>query len=165
MAGDVPSDLVRHGFEVATRLRTWEPNDVQLQVAGLLHDTGLLIAPGDELGHPNNGAMWVGELFGKRCAELIALHVDAQRYFDFADETYQPKIAPTASFAEQAAPMTEAEARDFVAHPYSAAAMVLRRADDHTDQVDSSEAAPDFETWTAIMKALAAQSSDARSAS
>src|ERR1700761_5524147 len=79
VAGDVPAVLVAHGVSCADLLAEWHREDLELQVAGLLHDIGLLLYPGDELGHPRHGAEYVRELLGARTARLIELHVDAQR--------------------------------------------------------------------------------------
>lgn len=133
IAGDVPADLVRHGVRTADLLAAEHPGDLELQVAGLLHDIGLLLVPGDELGHPRHGARYVRGLFGDRCAELIDRHVDAQRYLEATVPGYTVAPPPTAAFAEQATAMTAAEAAAFEAHPMFAAITALRSADDRAD--------------------------------
>ncbi|MEV4391183.1 inositol oxygenase family protein [Nonomuraea sp. NPDC049607] len=46
-----PVPLLDHGLQVAAVLRDRHPGDRELQVAGLVHDLGHLLAPGDEAGH------------------------------------------------------------------------------------------------------------------
>src|SRR5256885_8338848 len=101
VAGDVPAVLVSHGVQCAELLAREHPDDLELQVAGLLHDVGLLIQPGDEIGHPRNGADFVRTLLGPRVAGLIALHVDAQQYLALTRPDYQAGIAPTEGIVEQ----------------------------------------------------------------
>lgn len=132
VAGDVPAMVISHGVRCATHLRRSHPDDLELQVAGLLHDVGLLLVPGDELGHPQHGANYVRPLFGDRCAQIIALHVDAQRYLEMTVEDYVTTPPPTAPFAAQPQAMTDEEARAFSAHPLFHVALDLRDADDHS---------------------------------
>ena len=130
VAGDVPAVLVAHGMVCADLLAEWHSEDLELQVAGLLHDIGLLLCPGDELGHPAHGARYVRGLVGHRTARLIELHVDAQCYLQRTALGYEVTPPPTASFAPQAEPMSAAAARAFEQDPLFEAALELRRADD-----------------------------------
>jgi predicted HD phosphohydrolase len=130
VAGDVPAVLVAHGTVCADLLAEWHSEDLELQVAGLLHDVGLLLYPGDELGHPAHGARYVRRLLGTQTARLIELHVDAQRYLELTTPGYAVTPPPTAAFALQPDPMSAASARAFEQDPLFAAALELRRADD-----------------------------------
>lgn len=135
VAGDVPAVLVAHGTVCAELLAAWHSEDIELQVAGLLHDVGLLLYPGDELGHPTHGANYVRKLLGQRTARLIELHVDAQRYLELTMAGYEVMPPPTATFAPQPKPMSLAAARAFEQDPLFEPALELRRADDAASDV------------------------------
>src|SRR5580700_1536763 len=62
-----------HGLQCAANLKASRPEDVQLQVAGLLHDVGHQFAPGQPELHGVNGAAFLRELFGDRVADLVEL--------------------------------------------------------------------------------------------
>lgn len=130
VAGDVPAVLIAHGSVCADLLAQWHGSDLELQVAGLLHDVGLLLYPGDELGHPSHGARYVATLLGGRTARLIELHVDAQRYLELTAPGYEVTPPPTAAFAAQPDRMSLAAARAFEQDPLFESALELRRADD-----------------------------------
>lgn len=130
VAGDVPAVLIAHGSVCADLLAQWHSADLELQVAGLLHDIGLLLCPGDELGHPANGAQYVRILLGHRTARLIELHVDAQRYLELTAPGYEVTPPPTAAFAAQPDRMSPAAARAFEQDPLFEPVLELRRADD-----------------------------------
>ncbi|MGY2112312.1 HD domain-containing protein [Nocardia gipuzkoensis] len=150
MAGDIPAVLVSHGVQCAELLSVRYPEDIELQLAGLLHDIGLLLVPGDELGHPRHAADYVRHLFGHRVAGIIALHVDAQRYLEATAENYLVTPPPTATFAEQPAPMSDAEIKAFLAQPLASAALSLREADDAA--VDETRREHDLGTWIDLME-------------
>jgi predicted HD phosphohydrolase len=155
IAGDIPSVLVSHGVQCAEVLAVDYPDDLVLQIAGLLHDVGLLLAPGDELGHPQHGADYVRELFGLRCADLIGMHVDAQRYLEMTVDGYRVTPPPTSALAPQPQPMTESERQVLERHALFGAAVALRRADDRA--CNSHRRERDLSFWAARMKATATE--------
>lgn len=159
MAGDIPAVLVTHGAQCAEILARWYPEDPELQIAGLLHDIGLLLVPGDELGHPRHGADYVAALFGDRVAGVIRLHVDAQRYLEATVKGYRVTPPPTAAFVAQPVPMTAADVAAFLAEPLADAALELRRADDLA--VDESRRERDLTAWVALMERVAASAGQA----
>ncbi|MGK8487779.1 HD domain-containing protein [Nocardia asiatica] len=150
MAGDIPAVLVTHGVQCAELLTARYPEDSELQLAGLLHDIGLLLVPGDELGHPKHAADYVRNLFGDRVADIIALHVDAQRYLEATAENYLVAPPPTAAFAEQPDSMTDDEIEAFLAEPLASAALSLREADDAA--ADETRREHDFGIWIDLME-------------
>jgi predicted HD phosphohydrolase len=156
LAGDVPAVLISHGVQCAEELYAEFPSDLELQVAGLLHDIGLLLVPGDELGHPRHGATYVREMFGERTSAIIALHVDAQRYLEATVPGYRVIPPPTAAFAEQPEPMTESEIERFRADPLFEVCVALRHADDRAGDCDRREAT--LGVWRARMDELKARS-------
>lgn len=153
LAGDVPAVLVTHGVQCAEILAAEHPGDPELHLAGLLHDIGLLLVPGDELGHPRHGADFVRPLLGDRTADIIALHVDAQRYLEATVDGYAVTPPPTAPIAEQPAFMTDGEIREFLVKPLSEAALRLRHADDRA--IDEQRRGDDLARWRVVMGEVA----------
>lgn len=125
-----PVALLDHGLQVAAVVRSWHPDDPELQVAGLVHDIGHLLNPGDEAGHAAAGADAVRPLLGDRVAGLVELHVPAKRYLATVEPArgLSPESARTLEL--QGGLMSSDEVTAYEAHPYGAAAVILRRADD-----------------------------------
>ena len=121
---------LKHALQCADVLHGWAPDDVELQVAGLVHDIG------SALGHPEDhgqiGAEAIRGLLGERVAELVRLHVDAKRYLVTIDADYFAKLSPTSvrTLQLQGGPMQVGEARAFGANPFCNDALRLRQADD-----------------------------------
>ncbi|CAL9620998.1 hypothetical protein [Streptomyces sp. enrichment culture] len=67
-------DLLAHSLQTAALLRRGRPADKELQIAGLTHDVGRLLRPGDGTGHTGPGAHAVRTLLGDRVAGLVRLH-------------------------------------------------------------------------------------------
>lgn len=149
VAGDIPAVLVTHGVQCAEILATQYTDDIELQLAGLLHDIGLLLVPGDEIGHPVYGADYVRNVLGDRVAGIIALHVDAQRYLEATVPGYTVTPPPTAEFATQPPAMTAADIAIFLAEPLAPAALSLRRADDLA--ADEARRDQNLSRWVALM--------------
>ena len=51
-----PVDLLSHALQCAAILAESVPADLELQVAGLVHDLGHLATPGDDVRHASAGA-------------------------------------------------------------------------------------------------------------
>ncbi|WP_051941362.1 HD domain-containing protein [Phaeacidiphilus oryzae] len=128
-SGD-PVDLHDHGLQTANLLLLRHPHDVALQVAGLVHDLGHLLRPGDDAGHAQHAATAVRPLLGERVARLVELHVPAKRYLAAVRPRRALSRQSAFTLLAQGGPMSEAERADFRADPLAAAALALRRADD-----------------------------------
>lgn len=128
-SGD-PVDILDHGLQVAAVLAERHPDDEELQVAGLVHDIGHRLVPGDEAGHGAHAAAAVEGLLGPRVARLVALHIPAKRYLAATDPglVLSPESARTLGC--QGGPMASREAAAFEADPDFSGAVALRRADD-----------------------------------
>ncbi|MEV7525262.1 hypothetical protein [Streptomyces sp. NPDC091371] len=61
------------GLETAALLRRSHPFDKELQVAGLVHELGALLCPGDRTFRADLAAAAVRPLLGERVAMLVAL--------------------------------------------------------------------------------------------
>lgn len=131
LAGAEPV-LREHSLQTADLLAAARPDDLELQAAGLLHDIGHVLAPGDDAGHGDVAAAALAPLLGSRVAELVRLHVPAKRYLVTVEPSYRDLLAPdsTATLTVQGDTMSADERLRFEAEPHSADAVVLRRADD-----------------------------------
>ena len=78
--------ILDHSLQCAARLRTSHPDDVELQVAGLVHDLGWLELDDGrwtlrlDAAHDVDGRALVAPLLGPRVAALVGGHVAAKRY-------------------------------------------------------------------------------------
>ncbi|MFJ6755994.1 MULTISPECIES: HD domain-containing protein [unclassified Streptomyces] len=66
-----------HALRTAALIRRSHPSDKELQLAGLLHDIGKLLRPGDGARHAVFAAEAVRPLLGERVARLVRLHASA----------------------------------------------------------------------------------------
>ncbi|MBW5480511.1 HD domain-containing protein [Streptomyces bambusae] len=152
-SGD-PVDLHDHGLQTAALLRRSHPYDKELQVAGLVHDLGHLLVPGDDAGHAAHAAAAVRPLLGRRVARLVELHVPAKRYLAAVEpgRTLSPRSGLT--LAVQGGAMGGAEARAFAADPDAQAAVILRQADDAGKVVGLDAGV--LEDWRPVLELVAA---------
>lgn len=110
--------------------------------ACLLHDLGhLLAAERDGLTEHNTDAddlhqymalPFLRGLFSDAVLEPIRLHVDAKRYLCLIDTDYHNTLSPASkhSLNLQGGVFSESEASHFIAQPFAAEAVRLRRYDD-----------------------------------
>ncbi|MFI1097888.1 HD domain-containing protein [Streptomyces sp. NPDC020917] len=149
-----PVDILHHGLQVAAVLAGRYPDDEELHVAGLVHDIGHRLRPGDEAGHGEHAAQAVAGLLGERVARLVALHIPAKRYLAAIDPglALSPESARTLDC--QGGPMSPAEVAAFEAGPDFAAAVALRRGDDAGKVVGL--AVPGLARWRPAVARVAA---------
>jgi phosphonate degradation associated HDIG domain protein len=138
-----------------------------LIAASLLHDVGhLLHQLGDnpaEHGvydrHEAIAGKQLRALFGAAVAEPIRLHVDAKLWLCATDPGYAATLSPASvrSLALQGGPFAPAEADAFIAAPFAADAVRLRRWDDDA-KIAGLETPPlaHFRRYLADAKAAAA---------
>jgi gamma-butyrobetaine dioxygenase len=88
--------------------------------------------------------------------EPVRLHVAAKRYLCAVEPSYFGRLSEASVYtlSVQGGPMTEAEAREFTAHPYAADAIRVRRWDDEAK--DPSAEVPDFDHFRPMLEDLAA---------
>lgn len=134
-----------------------------LIAAALLHDVGHFrgaVHGGDLMAgvrdnrHSDQGADWLAPWFGAQVTEPVRLHVAAKRYLCAVEPDYLDRLSPASvhTLSLQGGPMTEAEAQAFVALPYAADAVRLRRWDD--DAKDPQAHVPDFAHYRTLLAGL-----------
>ncbi|MEV0093905.1 inositol oxygenase family protein [Streptomyces sp. NPDC050738] len=153
-SGD-PVDLYDHALQTAHLLRRSYPSDKELQVAGLVHDLGHLLSPGDDAGHADRAADAVRGLLGARVAGLVGLHVTAKRYLATVEpgRALSPQSALTMGL--QGGVMTAQEVAAFERDPLCEAAVTLRHADDAGKVVGLD--AGIMEDWRPVLELVAAR--------
>lgn len=148
--------ILHHGLQCAAALRVGNPDDHELQVAGLLHDLGHVLQPRCEDRHGTIGADFVRPVFGDRVAALVEEHVPAKRYLVTVDSSYreQLSVGSARTLVLQGESMTDQELWSFRSSPDFDAAVELRRADEAAKDPAASVAG--LEAWLATMEMVAA---------
>ncbi|MFI9649419.1 HD domain-containing protein [Streptomyces sp. NPDC052040] len=142
-------DVHEHALQTAALLRRSHPADKELQVAGLVHDIGLLLRPEEGTGHPDRAADALRPLLGERVSRLIRLHAAAERYL----AACSPVRGPSAP-APAGGPMTAREAAAFARDPLADDALTLRQADEAA-RVRGLDAGV-LEDWRTVLELVAA---------
>ena len=147
--------ILLHGLQCAAILGRSDPHDPELQLAGLLHDVGHLLAPGREDLHGRAAADYLRPLFGERLAALIDGHVPAKRYLVTEDPAYGAglSVGSRRTLEIQGGPMTREEAAAFRSSPYLEEILELRRADDMAK--DPATVVPALDTWLPVLERAA----------
>ncbi|WP_216893590.1 HD domain-containing protein [Nocardia alni] len=156
--GGDPVDILDHDRQCAQLLRRDHPEDEELQIAGLVHDIGHTLVPGDDAGHGRHGAAAVRGLLGERVARLVELHVVAKRYLVATDSEHAVSLSASSrrTLTAQGGPMNAVEVAEFEHDPDFAAALTLRRADD-AGKVVGLPVRP-LESWRPVVERVAARS-------
>jgi predicted HD phosphohydrolase len=153
-SGD-PVDILDHGLQVAALLALGYPEDLELQVAGLVHDIGHYLVPADEAGHADHAADAVASLLGSRVAGLVRAHIPAKRYLAATDPSLILSPESLRTLGCQGGPMTADEVVAFEADPDFEMAVELRRADD-AGKVIGLDVGP-LESWRPAVERVAAR--------
>lgn len=142
-----------HHLQCAAVLAERYPDDTDLQIAGLLHDIGHYLAPGQPDLHGRLGAQYLRGLFGERVSALVELHVDAKRYLVSVEPEYRSTLSASSvrTLIVQGEAMSEDEIVQFEAHPEAYDAVALRRADEEA-KVPSRQV-PSLDAWLPILEA------------
>jgi predicted HD phosphohydrolase len=152
------ADESKHGLQCAYELAMMRPDDVGLQLAGLLHDVahGTESADGlsTEATHGDVGAAMVRPVFGERIAALVQLHVPAKRYLVTVNPAYASLLATDSidSLALQGGNMSRDEVARFEETPHAMHAVVLRQADDQAKR--PSRNVPGLDHWRVVAHAF-----------
>jgi predicted HD phosphohydrolase len=143
-----------HCVQCADLLRAAYPDDLELQIAGLVHDLGWL--EGLDGAHDVVGRELVQGLLGDRIGALVGGHVAAKRYLLATDPTYAALLSArsevTLSF--QGGVMDAAEVAEFERRTDRDDLVALRRADDAAKV--RGRARPALDLWRARVEGIAA---------
>ncbi|MFL6239708.1 MAG: HD domain-containing protein [Actinomycetes bacterium] len=161
-------DLLAHGLQCAAALAEAVPDDLELQVAGLVHDIGHIVyaraeghsAEDEDAHHAAVGAAIAAPLLGDRVAFLVRHHVDAKRYLVSNDPAYADALSPRSveSLTAQGGTLTDGE-RAILDHSHDLDALVaLRRADDAA-KVPGARV-PGLVSWLPVLRTVAGHLDD-----
>lgn len=138
--GEAVSQL-EHALQCAYLAETKGETD-EMVVASLLHDVGHLVAPRaggalesdphrDDV-HQYLAVPFLRGLFPESVLEPIRLHVNAKRYLCHVEPAYWESLSPVSrqSLELQGGIFNPGQAAAFIAQPYAADAVRLRRYDD-----------------------------------
>lgn len=141
-----------HGLQCAAALKAVAPDDIGLQVAGLLHDVGHTLSHIRD--HGEAGRTLVVDLVGERVAELVALHIPAKRYLVTTDPSYRARLSPMSihTLAIQGGDMTPDEVAEFETYAHWRAALKLREADEAAKVVGLD--VPGLDAWRGALRAV-----------
>jgi predicted HD phosphohydrolase len=153
----VPVSQLDHALQTAALLEHDHPDDLELAVAGLVHDIGHLLEGGTDEAHAGDGADAVRRALGDRVAGIVGLHVEAKRYLVGVEGDYDGELSPDSviSLRRQGGSLGAAEADAFARLPLAGDAVTLRRADDH-GKAEGLLVRP-LEWWVPRLQALSDQ--------
>lgn len=148
-------DALQHGLQCGHQLALRRPRDVELQVAGLVHDIGHDLVPDDEDMHGVHAAESIRWLLGDRVARLVELHVPAKRYLVTVDPRYTDLLSARSAqtVQQQGGPMTSGDLIAFEDTGCSADALILRMADDGAKVPGA--VVPPLDAWRASLEFVA----------
>lgn len=151
-------DQERHAMQCALLAQESGASD-ELVAAALLHDIGHLLtatlpegaAHKDDL-HEYRGLPFLRGEFPDAVLEPMRLHVAAKRYLCATDPAYFHGLSEASrhSLALQGGPFDVPGAAAFIAQPHAAAAVALRRWDDHAKS--PTRATPGWAHWRAVLE-------------
>jgi predicted HD phosphohydrolase len=149
-------DALQHGLQCGHQLALRRPRDLELQVAGLVHDIGHDLVPDDDDLHGVHAADSVRWLLGDRVARLVELHVPAKRYLVTVDPRYTDLLSARSAqtVRQQGGAMTSGDLIAFEDTGCSADALILRMADDGAKVPGA--VVPPLDAWRASLELVAA---------
>ena len=154
--------ILDHGLQCAELIRAARPDDVALQVAGLVHDLGWLERAAGRLdAAPRRRARRRRQptratRARPRVAFLVGGHVAAKRYLLATDAAYRALLSARSetTLAFQGGVMEPDETEAFEAIPEWEDLVALRRADDAAKV--RGKAVPGLDDWAAAVEKVAA---------
>jgi len=153
-----PLDALAHHLQCAALLAERAPDDLELQVAGLVHDVASTVWPGRPATHARAGAALVEPLLGPRVAWLVGRHDQAKRYLVTTEPEYRDRLSETSvvTLEAQGGLLDAGDRAALETAPDLDAALTLRRADD--DAKIPRKAVPGLDTWHAALERVAVTS-------
>ncbi len=149
-------DLLAHALQCAHELSVSQPHDVELVVAGLVHDIGHQLVPGDDAGHGIAGGTAIRTLLGPGVALLVEHHVPAKRYLVAVDPDYRATLSAVSirTLHNQGGVMSADEVAAHQGLPEWDRALHLRRADEAAKRPGRD--VPPLSHWRPLLDRLAA---------
>jgi len=150
-------DLLAHALQCAELLADQRPDDIELQIAGLVHDLGTLLEPDKPATHAKTGGGAIEDLLGPRISALVAGHDQAKRYLVATDPAYAATLSEISryTFTLQGGDMGAGERAEFERGAHFEDLLVLRRADD--DAKVAGRIVPGLGIWRPEITKLAAR--------
>jgi len=160
--------ILDHCLQCADLLAVARPEDVELQVAGLVHDLGWLgrTAGGWQLrldaAHDRDGCQLVERLLGERVARLVGGHVAAKRFLLATDPTYRAGLSARSvtTLEFQGGVMGPDEVEEFASLPERDDLVALRRADEAAKV--RGKVVPALDAWRPVVEAVVEEVAAAR---
>jgi predicted HD phosphohydrolase len=148
-------DGLSHALQCSDILRREHPGDIELSVAGLVHDIADIAYPNDHGDHARRGAALIEPLLGPRVARLVGAHVDAKRFLVATDPSYRAALSPrsTETLGQQGGALDPNAIAGLAADPNLDAILALRRADERAKDVDARP--PELASWRAVLESVA----------
>ena len=150
----VPVSQLDHALQTAALLAHLHPGDDELAAAGLVHDIGHLLPEGSDETHAADAARAVRQALGERVAGIVGLHIEAKRYLVATEDGYGGVLTndSVVSLQRQGGALRGEDAAGFLAQPWAADAVTLRRADD-SGKVEGL-AVRDLQSWAPLLQDL-----------
>jgi predicted HD phosphohydrolase len=147
-----PVTVLEHCLQAAALAEEDGLSD-ELVVAALLHDIGWILRGGSRAHEIRGSQHLVGRL-GPEVVEPIRLHVEAKRYLAAVEPGYRALLsdASVRTMTMQGGPMADDELGAFLAEPFCADAVTLRRLDDRAKV--PGVVIPDLEHYEPMVEAL-----------
>jgi predicted HD phosphohydrolase len=148
-------DALSHALQCGALLLESHPRDVELAVAGLVHDISDIATPDDHSAHDQRGAALVAPLLGDRVAKLVGAHVVAKRFLVTTDPSYRAQLSARSieTLHAQGEMLTDEEVARLRNDPDINAIVALRRADERAKDVNAQP--PGLETWAPLLEDVA----------
>jgi predicted HD phosphohydrolase len=148
-------DALAHHLQCAALVAERSPDDLELQVAGLVHDVASTVWPRRPATHARAGAALVEPLLGARVAWLVGRHDQAKRYLVTTEPAYRERLSPTSvvTLEAQGGLLDDTERAALDAEPHLHALLVLRRADD--DAKVPGRRVPGLDRWRPVLERVA----------
>jgi predicted HD phosphohydrolase len=149
-------DVLAHSLQCAALLAHSAPDDVELHVAGLVHDVGTVLDPDQPATHAATAERAVTLLLGARVGQLVGLHDVAKRYLVTVDPEYRAQLSARSidTLTAQGGVLDESERAALEDSSVFTDLIALRRADDGAKVVGLAVAS--LASWRDAVDAVAA---------
>ena len=148
-------DVLAHSLQCAALLAEAAPDDLELQVAGLVHDVGTVLEPDKPATHAGTAERAVTPLLGARVGQLVGLHDVAKRYLVTVDPEYRAQLSKRSidTLAAQGGLLDDSEREALEGSSVFTDLVTLRRADDGAKVV--GRAVPPLASWRDAVESIA----------